>query len=361
MISNHTTLDKKVEPVSAASYERAKAHLDALTKPPGSLGQLEEIAARLVSIQQSDTPAVERKTIFVFAADHGVAAEGVSAYPSSVTAQMVSNFLNGGAAINVLARCANANIRIVDVGVNATLASDRLISRKVRPGSRNFRYEPAMSQEELGEALSVGAFVAEEAYASGVQLAAIGEMGIANTSCASAITAALTGEIADLVTSTGTGISSETLAHKKRVIQEALALHFPTYRQQRPAPLDILRCVGGLELAAMTGFVLSAARLRVATVIDGFISTAAAAVACLLQPATSGYLFAGHRSCELGHRYLLDLIGLRPILDLDLRLGEGTGAALSFSLIEAAAQIYKEMATFHSAGVSEAIAGDVVG
>jgi nicotinate-nucleotide--dimethylbenzimidazole phosphoribosyltransferase len=347
--------DLQVEPVSSFWYDRAKTHLDMLTKPPGSLGRLEEIAARLVAIQQTDKPTVERKAVFVFAADHGVAAEGVSAYPSEVTEQMVLNFLRGGAAINVLARAAGAEVHVVDVGVQAPLDLPGLISKKVRSGSGNLRRGPALTEQELLAALDVGRTLAEQAHAAGIQLVATGEMGIANTTAASAITAALSGKEPDQVTGTGTGIDGQKLSHKTRVVADALNLHFPSYQNQRPDSLDVLRCVGGLEIAALTGFIHTAAWRRLAIVIDGFISSAAAALACLIEPATSDYLFAGHQSHEIGHRVLLDLIGQRPLLDFDMRLGEGTGAVLTLPILEAATRIYNEMATFASAGVSEAI------
>lgn len=348
-------ISNTVQPVDEAWLSRAQSHLDVLTKPLGSLGRLEEIAAQLVAIQQSDAPSVDSKAVFVFAADHGITAEGVSAYPSAVTEQMVLNFLRGGAAINVLARAAGAEVHVADVGVDAPLQHPGLTARKVRRGTRSFLREPAMSAEELQSALEVGSSLAEEAHARRLQLAAVGEMGIGNTAAASAITAALTGESAERVTGTGTGVSGIAFDHKRRVVQSAVELHFPSYAECRPDPLDVLRCVGGLEIAAICGFILSAARHRIAIVIDGFISTAAAAIACLVEPAVRGYLFAGHLSEERGHRALLDLIGLRPLLDLNMRLGEGTGAVLAFHIIEAAARIYNEMATFDSAGISGAI------
>ncbi len=334
---------------------RAQAHLDALTKPLGSLGRLEEIAAQLVAIQRSNSPCVDKKAVFVFAADHGIAAEGVSAYPSAVTEQMVLNFLRGGAAINVLARAVNAEVHVVDVGVDAHLDHPGLTSRNVRRGTRSFLREPAMSAEELQSALEVGGSLAEEAHSRNLQLVAIGEMGIGNTTAASAVTAALTGKPAAQVTGMGTGVTGTTFDHKRQVVHRAIELHFPSCAQERPAPLDVLRCVGGLEIAAICGFILSATHHRIAVVIDGFISTAAAAVACSIEPAVGGYLFAGHLSQERGHRSLLELIGLKPLLDLDMRLGEGTGAVLAFNVIDAAVRIYNEMATFDSAGVSGAI------
>lgn len=345
----------RVEPVSPVWYDRAFAHLDTLTKPLRSLGRLEEIAARIVAIQQTDTPSFGRKAVFVFASDHGVAAEGVSAYPSAVTEQMVLNFLRGGAAINVLARAAGADVHVVDVGVNATIDHPTLISRKVRRGSRNFRHEPALTQQELETALDIGRALAEQAHTDGVQLVAIGEMGIANTTSASAITAALCGKDADEVTGTGTGIEGQRLLNKKQVVADALAQHFGDYRQRRPDPSAILSCIGGLEIAAMTAFIESAAARRLVIVVDGFISSAAAAIACLIEPATRDYLFAGHESHEIGHRFLLEIIGQKPLLQFDMRLGEGTGAVLAFPILEAAVRIYNEMATFASAGVSEAI------
>jgi len=348
---------KQILPLDQQWISRAQSHLDILTKPPGSLGRLEEIAAQLAAIQQSSSPCVDGKAVFIFAADHGIAAEGVSAYPSAVTEQMVLNFLRGGAAINVLARAAGAEVHVVDVGVDAHMEHPALTCRKVRRGTRSFLCEPAMSSEELRSALEVGASLAEKAHSRSLQLVAVGEMGIGNTTAASAITAVLTGEHTERVTGMGTGVSGPIFDHKRQVIQRAIELHFPSYVEERPAPLDVLRCVGGLEIAAICGFILSAASHHTAIVIDGFISTAAAAVACLVEPAVRGYLFAGHLSQEKGHRALLNLIGMRPLLDLNMRLGEGTGAVLAFNVIDAAVRIYNEMATFDSAGVSGAIHG----
>jgi len=346
---------ERIAAVDEAWISRAQAHLDVLTKPLGSLGRLEELAARVVAIQQSTSPSVDRKAVFIFAADHGVTAEGVSAYPSAVTEQMVLNFLRGGAAINVLARAAGAEVHVIDVGVDAQVEHPGFKSRKVRRGTRNFLYEPALSSEEVRSALGVGAEIAEEAHACGLQIVALGEMGIGNTTAASAITAALTGQSAALVTGVGTGITGATFDRKKSVVDGAMALHFPDRAGLSPAPLEVLRCVGGLEIAAMCGFVLAAARHRMAVVLDGFIATSAAALAFSMEPAVRGYLFAGHLSQERGHRYLLELIGLRPLLDLAMRLGEGSGAVLALGIIESAVRVYNEMATFDSAGVSKAL------
>jgi nicotinate-nucleotide--dimethylbenzimidazole phosphoribosyltransferase len=321
------------------------------------LGALEEIAATIVAVQQSHSPSVDKKAAFIFAADHGIATEGVSAYPKAVTEQMVLNFLRGGAAINVLARVVGAELQVVDVGVDATFEHPELIARKIKRGTENFLHAPAMSKEELYAAMEVGAELATEANSRGIQLAAVGEMGIGNTTAASVITAALTGRSADQVTGAGTGVAGAAFDRKKRVVADALAFHFPRYTEELPAPLDILQCLGGLEIAAICGFVLSAAKHRLIVVTDGFISTAGAAVACMLEPATRDYLLAGHLSEEIGHRLLLDFIGTEPLLDLGMRLGEGTGAVLALSIVKAAVRLYTEMATFQSAGVSGAIEG----
>lgn len=345
----------EVRAVNEAWLSRGQAHLDVLTKPLGSLGRLEELAARIVAIQETTSPSVDRKAVFIFAADHGVAAEGVSAYPSAVTEQMVLNFLRGGAAINVLARAANAEVHVVDVGVDAELNLSGLKARRVRRGTNNFLHQPALSADDVQAALRVGADLAEEAHERGLQIVALGEMGIGNTTSASAITAALTGQPAVRVTGVGTGVSGAVFNRKVCVVDGALSLHFPGYADRRVTPYDVLRCVGGLEIAAMCGFILAAAHHRIAIVLDGFISTSAAALAFSFERAVGGYLIAGHISQEAGHRYLLDLIGLRPLLDLEMRLGEGSGAVLALQIIESAVRIYNEMATFDSAGVSGAI------
>ncbi len=345
-----------IKPPNEQWIARARRHLDTLTKPLGSLGVLEDIAAQMVSIRQGDSGAPLRKAVYVFAADHGIACEGVSAYPSEVTRQMVLNFIARGAAINVLAKLHHVEMNVVDVGVNTDFDSvDGLLDCKVRKGTRNMLHEPAMSDAELAKALEVGFRMATEARAKGHTLLAVGEMGIGNTTSASAIAAALTGKSVNLVTGRGTGLDINVLAHKRKVIQAVLQKHRAfAEADSRLAPLDILRCVGGLEIAAMTGIMLGAARNGIAVVADGFISTAAAAIAFALEPRVHGYLFAGHQSEEPGHRILLEYIGLRPILSLNMRLGEGTGAVLAMPIIESAMCLYNEMATFASAGVSEA-------
>jgi nicotinate-nucleotide--dimethylbenzimidazole phosphoribosyltransferase len=330
----------------------AVRHLDRLTKPLGSLGQLESLAARLIAIRGENIRQLQ-KAIYVFAADHGVARAGVSAYPSEVTAQMVLNFLRGGAAINVLARQYGASLTVVDAGVDADFddcSGLRIV--KVRRGSRNFLEEPAMTEEEMFAALEAGLALADEAYLQGVDLVIAGEMGIGNTTSASAITAVLTQRDPAEVTGKGTGLDDAGRNRKLNVIRRALRRHFP--ETLNVPVLELLRCVGGLEIAAMTGFVLGAAQHRMVVVCDGFISTAAAGLAVGLAPNVKHYLVAGHCSEEPGHRFLLRHLGLDPILRLNMRLGEGTGAALALPIIESAIHLYHEMATFESASVSEA-------
>jgi nicotinate-nucleotide--dimethylbenzimidazole phosphoribosyltransferase len=355
-IAAQTNLDQVISQIVAppdAYRTEAKAHLDSLTKPLGSLGRLEDLAAKWFAIRHGNLIAPVSKAVYVFAADHGITAEGVSAYPSEVTRQMVLNFLSGGAAINVLARLNQVDVNVVDVGVDCDLSGHTgLLQHKVRRGSRNMLREPAMSEEEVAAALSVGLMLAEDAFAKGHNLIAIGEMGIGNTTAASVIAAALTGMPAGLVTGKGTGLDSAAYEHKCRVVAGIVSRHFA----QPTAPREILRCGGGLEIAAMAGIMLGAARRQIAIVMDGFISTAAAAIACALAPAMRDYLFAGHQSQEPGHRVLLAHLNLEPVLDLHMRLGEGSGAVLAMPVLEAALRIYQEMATFASAGVSGASA-----
>jgi nicotinate-nucleotide--dimethylbenzimidazole phosphoribosyltransferase len=334
-----------------AFVAQARARLDSLTKPLGSLGRLEDLAAQWFAIRQGKLTGPVRKAVYVFAADHGITAEGVSAYPSEVTQQMVLNFLSGGAAINVLAKLNHVQVNVVDVGVDADLTGHAgLLQRKVRRGSRNMLREPAMSEDEYASALSVGLELAETACSNGNNLIAVGEMGIGNTTAASVVTAALTDTPAALATGRGAGLDNSGYEQKCRIVEAVLARHFA----QATGPDGILRCGGGLEIAAMTGMILGSARRQIAIVMDGFISTAAAAIACGLAPAVRPYLFAGHQSQEPGHRILLAHLDIEPILDLDMRLGEGTGAVLAMPILEAAMRLYDEMATFASAGISGA-------
>jgi nicotinate-nucleotide--dimethylbenzimidazole phosphoribosyltransferase len=350
------TIDKllrDIAPIDEAWRQKAHAHLDTLTKPIGSLGRLEDLAAQIVAIRQDLFADPLSKAVYVFAADHGITEEGVSAYPRAVTHQMVLNFLREGAAINVLARQHRAALHVVDVGVDADLEhAPGLLHHKVRRGTRNMLREAAMSEEEVAQTLAVGATLGDEAAAAGYSLLAIGEMGIGNTTAASAITCALTGAPAAIATGRGTGLESEAHTRKVRIVEALVAKHCPA--SESLAPLEVLRCLGGLEIAAMVGMVLAAARHKIVVVADGFISTAAAALAVAIEPNVFGYLIAGHRSKEPGHQLLLDHLKLIPVLTLEMRLGEGTGAVLAMPVIESALSLYTEMATFASAGVSEA-------
>jgi len=344
-----TDVIKSIQPVSRALEQQVQAHLDNLTKPRGSLGRLEWIAKRYCLILNTLRPVIPRKAVFVFAGDHGVAEEGVSAFPKEVTAQMVYNFLKGGAGINVLARHAGADVRVVDMAVDWDFEGvNGLIHAKVMRGTRNMAKGPAMSEEEAAKAMITGVELARKAVGEGIDLLATGEMGIANTTAASAITACLCAREPAEVTGRGTGVSEETWRHKVEVIRRALQVNRPDAQR----PLAVLAKVGGAEIAGICGLVLGAAAMRRPVIIDGFISTAGALVACCLCPDVRDYIFAAHRSVEQGHRIQLEFMGLEPLLDLDLRLGEGTGAALAMTLVDAGIKIYSEMATFQAAGVS---------
>ncbi|MBI4824458.1 MAG: nicotinate-nucleotide--dimethylbenzimidazole phosphoribosyltransferase [Nitrospirae bacterium] len=339
----------KIKPVKAEYAEKAQLHLDNLTKPQGSLGMLEEFAKRLVSITEGTMPVINKKVIFTFAGDHGVAEEGVSAFPKEVTAQMVLNFLRGGAGINVLARHAHADVSVIDIGVDYDFKmAEGLIHRKVMPGTKNIAKGSAMTKDEAVRCIEVGIELANEYKKKGYHIFGTGEMGIANTTPSSAIASVLTGRPVREVTGRGTGITEDSLGHKIKVIEKAIEINKPDPND----PLDVLSKVGGTEIGGIAGICLGAALNRIPVVVDGFISTAGALIAYRLAPEVKDYMFSAHLSQEVGHRAMLEAMGLRPILNLDLRLGEGTGAALAMLLIEAGLKIYKEMATFQSAGVS---------
>jgi len=340
-----------VTPLDNDAMEAARTRQQELTKPAGSLGRLEEIAIQIAGITSQSKPTIERKAVIVMAGDHGVTAEGVSAYPSEVTPQMVYNFLRGGAAINALAKYAGASVIIVDIGVAADIAHPDLISRKVAYGTANMVKGAAMTREQMVEAISVGIDVFETQFEQGIDLVATGDMGIGNTTASSAIAAALLGKPVSLVTGRGTGIDDEQLVHKIEVIERAIEHNRPDPRD----PFDVLMKVGGLEIAGLVGVIIAAAARRVPIVIDGLISGAAALLAVEMKPAIRDYLLAGHSSVERGHRLMLEHMQLAPLLDLKLRLGEGTGAVLAMSIIEAALRAHNEMATFAEAGVSENI------
>ena len=339
-----------IVPVDHTWIERARRRQKELTKPEGSLGRLEEIANRLCGIQNTLTPSAANPQILLFAADHGVCAEGISAFPQSVTAQMVLNFLRGGAAINTLARANEINLRIVDVGVESPLPeSPALIQRRIGNGTRNLARHPAMTRREAIDAIAVGIELTQEAAREGSGVVGIGEMGIGNTTSAAAITAALTRRPAVDVVGRGTGIDDITLARKIDVVTRAVSLHRP----QNHDAIDILSTLGGFEIAAMCGVCIAAASLNILVIVDGFISTSAAALATRVHPDIREYLLAAHRSRESGHGALLELINDEPLLDLGMRLGEGTGAALGIGIIRSAVAAFNEMSTFADASVSE--------
>ena len=339
-----------IPPLDLNAQAVARARQASLTKPLGSLGRLEDLSVQLAAITGRPRPSVARKAVIIMAGDHGVAAEGVSAYPAEVTSQMVLNFLHGGAAINVLARQADARIIVVDVGVAADLPPwPGLEQRKVARGTQNMARGPAMTCAQAEAALCVGLEVAQAEIARGVEVVATGDMGIGNTTPSAAIVAALTGRPAAQVTGRGTGLDDAALARKAAIVERALAVNQPDPKDA----LDVVSKVGGLEIAGLAGVIIGAAAGRVPVVIDGFISGAAALVAAGLKPEVKPYLIAAHRSVEIGHAVALEYLGLRPLLELELRLGEGTGAALAFHLLEASVRLLNEMATFADAGVSE--------
>jgi nicotinate-nucleotide--dimethylbenzimidazole phosphoribosyltransferase len=340
----------RIRPLEKTAMKAARTHLDQLTKPQGSLGRLEELVIKLAGMTGQERPCFPHKGVIVMAADHGVANEGVSAYPQRVTAQMVQNFLTGGAAINVLARRAGAEVIVVDMGVAADLPEHpNLRSRKRGRGTRNIAQGAAMSLEEALAAITAGIEIVEEEIAGGLNLVAIGEMGIGNTTAASAIVAALSGCPVAEVTGRGTGIDQEKWQHKVAVIERALAVNQPDPNE----PIDVLAKVGGYEIAGLVGVILGAAAQRLPVVIDGFISGAAALVATEFCPQVRDYLIAAHNSVEVGHRLVLERMELVALLNLDLRLGEGTGAMMALHLIDDATAIRDEMATFAEAGVAE--------
>ncbi|MDD3925092.1 MAG: nicotinate-nucleotide--dimethylbenzimidazole phosphoribosyltransferase [bacterium] len=338
-----------IAPLDRSAMEEATARQEMLTKPVGSLGRLEKLSVQLAGITGNPRPTVERKLVITMAGDHGVAAEGVSAFPVEVTPQMVHNFLSGGAAVNVLARQAGARVCVVDMGIACDMPTvEGLRRRKISYGTGNIALGPAMSREQAVRAIEAGIGVVEEEMAAGLDLVATGDMGIANTTPSSAVTAAVTGASAAEVTGRGTGISDESLSRKIEVIERALQVN-------RPDPndgLDVLAKVGGFEIGGLAGVIIGAAANRIPVVVDGFISGAAMLIALVLAPEVKPYLIASHRSVEGGHTLAMRWAGLEPLLDLDMRLGEGTGAVLSMHIVEAACRILDEMATFASAGVS---------
>jgi nicotinate-nucleotide--dimethylbenzimidazole phosphoribosyltransferase len=345
-----------VGPLDEAAMGAAGEILDSLTKPLGSLGRLEQLAIWLAGVTGDPRSTVRRRSIVVAAADHGVTAQGVSAYPPEVTAQMVANFLDGGAAINVLAARVGAELTVVDAGVAFAIqqrAVDRgdgvrLVARRIRAGTDDFSIGPAMTRAEAADAIAIGLDVVDDLRRDGVELIGVGEMGIGNTTAASAVTAVMTGAAAPSVTGLGTGIDDGTRERKVAVIERALDMHRPDPRD----PVGVLGAVGGLEIGVLAGVILGAVAGRIPVVLDGFITGSAALLAVGLAPGIGPRLLAAHRSLEPGHAVVLDRLGLDPLLDLQLRLGEGTGAALAIGLIDAAIAIRDGMATFESASIS---------
>jgi nicotinate-nucleotide--dimethylbenzimidazole phosphoribosyltransferase len=346
-------LEARINEISPASDEWLRAaalHQNNLTKPPRSLGRLEETANRICAMRRTLSPEIQNPSIYIFAADHGVCAEGVNPYPQEVTRQMVLNFLRGGAAINALAQAACAELYVVDVGVAGDpLVDPRLLSRRIGPGSKNFCCQPAMSLEEALAAISLGIECAETAARNGATLLAGGDMGIGNTTVSSALTAAITGLPAEQVCGRGTGSDDAALGRKIDAVKRAVALHADAKH-----PVQILAQLGGFEIAALCGLCLGAALQHIPLLIDGFICTVAAVLAVRLKPAVRDYLIASHLSSEPGHALLLNDLHLEPLLRLNMRLGEGTGAALAIPIVRAAVAAFTQMATFDSAGVSGA-------
>ncbi len=341
---------KNISGVDPVIINKTQARLDNLTKPLGSLGRLEELAKRICGITGKVNPSLVNKVIFTLAADHGVTDEGVSAYPKEVTAQMVYNFVAGGAGINVLAKHVGARVVVVDIGVSADLKPDpKLRVEKINYGTKNMAKGPAMTRDEAIKAIHAGIDLFEEELRRGIDIVGTGEMGIGNTTAASAITASFTGSPVEKITGRGAGLDDPGLKNKIEVIKKSLLLNKPD-----PAdPIDVLSKVGGFEIGGLAGIILAAASHKTPVVIDGFISGAAALVAFKIEPKVKDYMIAAHKSQEGGHKIILEHIGLRPLLDLDLRLGEGTGGALGIGLADAAVKILTQMATFKSANVSE--------
>jgi nicotinate-nucleotide--dimethylbenzimidazole phosphoribosyltransferase len=352
------TLDEiigNIDKLETIWFEKASERTGRLVMPPRALGRLHDISERLCAIQQTTNPLITSKAVVVMAGDHGIAAEGISAYPQEVTGEMIKTFINGGAGINVIARHVGATIRVVDMGVVATLdpehmqAGDRLLIRKIAKGTSSFVKGPAMTRDEAETAIATGFQIAADLFDSGAQLLGTGDMGIGNTTPSAAIGAVITGCPLDEMVGRGTGVDDRGFKRKKLVIQKAIEINQPDPNDG----VDILSKIGGFEIGGIAGCILAGAYYKRPIVIDGFISTAGALIASVLSPLSIEYVFAGHRSEEPGHRHMLDYLKLSPILDLGMRLGEGTGAALAMNIMEGAIRIFKEMHTFEEAGVTD--------
>lgn len=353
-----------IKPLDEGAMAEAQARQDSLTKPQGSLGTLEELSIQIAGIKGESVPRLKHKAIITIAGDHGVVAEGVSLYPQEVTVQMILSFLRGSAGINVLANHIGARVVVVDMGAAGKIENQvsppeadppwaenikSFKDKKVGFGTKNMAKGPAMSKDEAVKSIENGIEVLNEELPNGIDIVGTGDMGIGNTTSSSAICSAITGESAAKVVGRGTGIDDKQLAHKIAIVQAALEINRPNPKD----PIDVLAKVGGFEIGGLAGVILSAAAHRIPVVIDGFISGAAALIAVGLSPQAKDYLIAAHVSAEPGHRGLLEFLGLPPLLNLKMRLGEGTGAALGIFLADAAVKILAEMATFAEAGVSE--------
>jgi nicotinate-nucleotide--dimethylbenzimidazole phosphoribosyltransferase len=339
-----------IRPLDAKSMAAAKARQDTLTKPTGSLGRLEELSIRIAGMQGKPLPQIKQKAVIVMAADHGVATRGTSAYPQEVTAEMVLNFLHGGAGINVISRQVGARVVIVDMGVAKKLESHPgLISRRIADGTQDMSKGPAMTVAQATRSVEAGIEIVTTEIKKGLDIVATGDMGIGNTTASAAICAVMTGKTAAEVTGRGTGLDDQQLQQKIMIINEAITLNKPDFSK----PLEVLAKVGGFEIGGLAGVILGAASHRVPVIIDGFISGAAALIAAGLCPQCINYMIAGHCSVEPGHKIILQHLGLKPLLDLEMRLGEGTGATLAMSFAETSVRILTEMATFAEAGVAE--------
>jgi nicotinate-nucleotide--dimethylbenzimidazole phosphoribosyltransferase len=344
---------KEIKGLDAGLIKKAQSRLDSLTKPQGSLGILEELARQIAAISGTLNPSLNHKVIFTLAADHGVNAEKISAYPKEVTAQMVYNFLRGGAGINVLAKHVGSEVIVVDMGVAEKISAaggpKNFKDKKIALGTKNMAKGPAMTRDEAIKSIEAGMEIFEEEYGRGIDIVGTGDMGIGNTTASSAIAAAICGVPVENVVGRGTGLDDQGLLHKIEIIKQAL-------KANKPNPddaIDVLSKVGGFEIGGLAGIILACAARSVPVVIDGFISGASALIAYKLSPKVKEYIVAGHCSVEKGHKIILDYIGLKPLLNLEMRLGEGTGAALGIGIAEAAVKILTQMATFQEAGVSE--------
>ena len=343
---------ERIEPLNGKAMEAARARQDTLTKPLRSLGVLEDISVRVAGITGNSMPELKHKVILTMASDHGIVAEGVSAYPQEVTLQMVYNFINGGAGINVLARHIGARVVVVDMGVAADFAitnkTENFIDNKIAYGTANMTQGAAMSYDAAKQSIEAGIEVLENVLENGVDIVGVGDMGIGNTTSSSAITAFITGEAVETVTGHGTGLDDAGLTRKIEQIKKALDINKP----DRGDAIDILAKIGGFEIGGIAGAILAAAAHRIPVVVDGFIAGAAALIAYELSPRVKDYSIASHLSVEAGHRAILDYMGLVPLLNLNMRLGEGSGAALGMGIVDASCKILREMATFEEAGVA---------